>query len=305
MTRQAADDSGDEPRVGPRRRRPGRGRVTDVSAAARGLRVLTSDLRDLALDLQAGSYTRTTLAMFTHDLRRAVPSALGATIFFDLDTPTGVPKEIHLVERVLDPAEIASGLQIPLVLPQQSLHARVLFYASEPEAFDAVVTGLVALLDAQAGPVDASPTLPTSLVSPSVVAAQDFSLVNEALGVLISRGLTLTEARGDLQAEATRGRSDLPTAARRLLDGLPTRHGRRAGRLTRSPAPARVRQDQPTAGSATGASTAPREGARDAARGDGGRAVTGPAQSRSSALFLNQRVRNIISAARNGSTPRA
>jgi hypothetical protein len=175
--------------------------------------------------------------MFQRDLRQAVPSALGATISFDLDTPTGVPKTINLVERALDPAEIASGLQIPLVLPQQSLSGSVLLYASEPRAFADVVTGLVALLDAQAGLIDESPVLPSSTVRPSLVAVEDFSLVNEALGVLINRGYTLTEARFDLQNRATRGHTGLPAAARRLLDGLPTRHGPRAARLLTALAP--------------------------------------------------------------------
>jgi hypothetical protein len=229
MTQQASDDAG----ARSRRVRPSRPRVAE-GAGTRGLQVLASDLRDLALDLQAGSYTRTTAAMFQRDLRLAVPSALGATISFDLDTPTGTPKEIDLVERALDPGEIASGLRLPLVLPQQSLSGSVLLYASEPDAFTDVVEGLVALLDAQAGLVDASPELPSGTVSPSVVAVQDFSLVNEALGVLINRGFTLTEARGDLQDRATRGRTSLPEAARRLLDGLPTRHGPRAARLLAS-----------------------------------------------------------------------
>ena len=294
MTQRAVDD---DARVRPRWPRPFRARTIDVGGTTRALRVLASDLRDLALDLQAGSYTRTTVAMFQRDLRRAVPSALGATISFDLDTPTGIPKESNLVERTLEPAEIAAGLRIPLVLPQQSLGGRVLVYASEPGAFDDVVKRLAALLDAQAGPVDASPTLPSDPVRPSVVAVEDFSLVNEALGVLMNRGLTLTEARVDLQARAAEGRSGLPAAARRLLDGLPTRHGRRAARLLASLAPGASLPGRPStpAGGARGRRT---HGAAD-------RAVTGPAQSRSSALFLNHRVRNIISAARNGSTPRA
>jgi hypothetical protein len=214
-----------------RRSRPSRLRTADGGGAARGLRVLASDLRDLALDLQASSYTRTTAAMFQRDLRQAVPSALGASISFDLDAPTGTPKAINLVERALDPAEIASGLRIPLILPQQSLSGSVLLYASEPGAFTDVVKSLATLLDAQPELIDESPTLPSSTVRPSVVAVEDFSLVNEALGVLINRGFTLTEARVDLQDCATRDHTGLPGAARRLLDGLPTRHGARAARL--------------------------------------------------------------------------
>jgi len=201
-----------------------------VSETKNALRVLAADLRDLALDLQAGTYTHTTVAEFRRDLRQAVPSALGATISFDLDPPKGVMREINLVERTLDPVEIVAGLCIPLILPQQSLGGSVLFYACELGAFDDIVEDLLTLLDTEPGLVDQSPALPESPVSPSVVNVEDFSVVNDALGVLINRGDSLTEARADLQA-AAQADTGLPNAARTLLDGPPTRQGRRAVRL--------------------------------------------------------------------------
>lgn len=200
------------------------------SATGKALRMLAADLRDLALDLQAGSYTRTTVAMVQRDLRLAVPSALGASISFDLDAPTGIPKEINLLERTLDPSEIGAGLRIPLILPQQSLIGSILFYAGEPGAFDDVIQDLGALLDSHPGRVERSPRLPTTSVSPSVVEAEDFSVVNDALGVLINRGYSLTEARATLQDGASQAGAGLPRAARRLLDGLPARRKSRAAR---------------------------------------------------------------------------
>lgn len=207
---------------------PFRGADTSTRRALHGL---AADLRDLALDLQAGTYTRTTVAMLQRDLRRAVPSALGATISFDLDAPSGVPREIHLVERTLDPDDIAAGLRIPLILPQQSVSGSILFYAGEPGAFDDVARELLALLHTRPGLADHAPSLPAAPVSPSVVDVEDFSLVNDALGVLIHRGYSLAEARAGLQDRAAQDRSGLPQAARGLLDGLPTRGGRRAVRL--------------------------------------------------------------------------
>jgi hypothetical protein len=198
------------------------------------LQVLAADLRDLALDLQAGTYTRTTVAMVQRDLRRAVPSALGATVFFDLDTPSGVPKGINRCEQTLDPSEIAAGLRLPLILPQQSLSGWILCYAARPGAFDVVVEELLTLLDTDRALVDRAPGLPSSPVSPSLAEVEDFSVVNEALGVLISRGDSLTEARNSLQDDATQVRTGLPGAARALLDGRPTRRGRRAGSLLKS-----------------------------------------------------------------------
>lgn len=204
------------------------------SESSNALRVLAADLRDLALDLQAGTYTRTTVAMFHRDLRQAVPSALGATVAFDLDTPCGIPKKINLLERALDPLEIVAGLRIPLVLPQQSLRGSILFYASDRGAFDDIVKKLLTLLGLDPGLVDRSPTLPTGPISPSVVNVDDFSVVNDALGVLINRGDSLTEARTDLQDGAVQAQTGLPGAARTLLDGLPTRRGRRAMSLDSS-----------------------------------------------------------------------
>jgi hypothetical protein len=213
--------------IRPLQRDPGR-RRTDA------LRVLAADLRDLALDLQAGTYTRTTVAMVQRDLRQAVPSALGATVSFDLDLPTGTPKEMQLLERTLDPSEIAAGLRLPLILPQQSLAGSILLYAAEAGAFDDVVEDLLRLLHTDRRLIDQSPVLPSSPVSPSVLNVEDFSVVNDALGVLMNRGESLTEARTHLQDGAADAHAGLPDAARTLLGGLPTRHGRRAVSLLRS-----------------------------------------------------------------------
>jgi len=163
-----------------------------------GFSLRTCDLAlDLDLDLQAGSYTRTTVAILQRDLRRAIPSALGATVSFDLDVPCGTPKEMHLLERTLDPSEIATGLRFPRILPQRSLAGSILFYAAEPGVFDDVVEDLSMLVGMSRELIDQSPALP---VSPSVVNVEDFSVVNDALGVLMNRGDSLTEARTALQA---------------------------------------------------------------------------------------------------------
>ena len=226
------------------------GRRTSANQTREALRVLAADLRDVALDLQAGSYTRTTLAMFQRDLRRAVPSGLGATISFDLDAHSGVPKEMHLLERTLDPSEIAAGLRIPLTPPPQSIAGSVLLYASLRGAFDDVVEGLLTLLDSHTGLADLAPVLPHTPLSPSFGAVTDFSVVGDALGVLINRGLTLTEARADLHDCAAQAHISLPAAARKLLDGLPTRQGHHAASLFRTGVPvvpqASVGTDKPT-----------------------------------------------------------
>ena len=215
------------------------------------LQVLAADLRDLALDLQAGTYTRTTVAMLQRDLRQVVPSALGATVFFDLDTPSGIPKEINLCERTLDPSEILAGLRLPLILPQQSLTGWILFYAAQPGAFDDVVEDLLTLLGTDRALVDHAPELPSSPVSPSVADVEDFSVVNDALGVLISRGNSLTEARNSLHDYASQAQNGLPGAARTLLDGPPTRRGRRAVSLLKSLATVMAHHKRPPESSQT------------------------------------------------------
>jgi hypothetical protein len=220
-----------------------------ASATYQALRVLAADVRDLALDLQAGTYTRTTVAMLQRDLRRAVPSALGASISFDLDVPSGVPKTINLVERILDPDEIAAGLRLPLMLPQQSLRGSLLLYASKPGAFDDVVDDLSNMLNTPLDEADREPPLPRQPVSPSVVHVEDFSLVNDALGVLINRGHSLTGARNQLQDEASRTGTGLPRAARKLLDELPIRYKPGAAQLIKSVLPLVGNRRRPPASS--------------------------------------------------------
>jgi hypothetical protein len=199
-------------------------------------RALVADLGDLALDLRASSYSPTTLAMFQHDLRRRVPSALGATISFGHDEHVLGRREIHVLERTLDPGEIAAGLRVPLnkLSRAEPGGVSILFYASAASAFDGLVQDLFVLFPLRPKHIDQSPALPSSAVVPSVASLQNLSLVDQALGVLLGRGYSLSEGRSHLQDGATQAQTSLGEAARAVLDGFPTR--RSQGR-TSSPSP--------------------------------------------------------------------
>lgn len=198
-------------------RPPARPRHTAEAVAFGAARALAADLRDLGVDLEAGSYTSTTLAMFRRDLLRAVPSALGGTVRVETLEGHGSPVEIHLVDRTLHPHDIAAGLLLSLDQVREGLVGSVLLYAGQPGAFHDLAADLRATAGAESHQVDEHPPLPRQPVSPSVDGLQNFSLVNRALGVLIGRGYSLVQARTELADRAEQASTDLSHAAQRLL----------------------------------------------------------------------------------------
>lgn len=175
---------------------------------------LVADLRDLAVDLAEGGYTRTTLAMLDRDLRRCVPSALGATVSL-VRGPDRTPLQIHLVSRTLEPDEVRATLRIPLRGPDPAVDASITLYASRVVAFADLAADLT---DSLRVLVDQRPNLPQSPVEPGTSGLPDLTLVNIALGRLLNRGRTLAQARAELNKHATHHHTDLAGAARLLLD---------------------------------------------------------------------------------------
>ena len=183
---------------------------------------LSADLRDLAVDLAAGGYTRTIMAMLERDLRRSVPSALGATITLSRGHDHA-PVQIHLVARTLAPDEIRAALRFPLATPSltpestpgPTFSVSVTLYAARAVAFADLAADLADVLHVE---VDQQPPMPDSPISPGTSGLTDLTQVNIALGHLVNRGRTLVEARAELARLATHHRTDLADAARMLLD---------------------------------------------------------------------------------------
>ena len=179
-------------------------------------RELAADLRDLAVDLSAGGYTRTTLRMLERNLLRSVPSVLAATITLrNLRSGCGV--EVNLVRRIVEAGEVMSGLKVPLAALVPTLAGHTTFYASQPAAFADLVEDLATALRVPPHDLDQRVPPPSGAIRPGIEGLQDFSLVNRALGVLLNRGYELTAARTELQARAERSGTELVAAARAIL----------------------------------------------------------------------------------------
>jgi hypothetical protein len=183
-------------------------------------RSLAADLRALGVDLTATAYPREALGVLDRDLHRQVPSALGATITVTHAEVAECPMQINLVDRPVEPAEIAAALLIPLGDLAPPVTGHVVLYAGAAGAFAELVVALAAALDLAAGSFDQHPELPRSLISPGVTGFRSFAIVNRAVGVLVNRGRTVPEARIELRRRADQSRTGLPMAAQTLLDSV-------------------------------------------------------------------------------------
>ncbi|SDU86449.1 hypothetical protein SAMN04488544_1152 [Microlunatus sagamiharensis] len=173
-------------------------------------RALVADLHDLAVDLAVGGYTRTALAMLERDLHRCAPSALGATITLDRG-PHHAAVQAHVVPRVLQPAEVRSALRIPLPMSDDAVEASITLYAAAECAF-------ADLAHALGVTPDLATALPDRPIEPGIQGLTDLTTVNIALGHLLNRGRTLSQAREELAHLAQHRHTDLARAARLLLD---------------------------------------------------------------------------------------
>lgn len=177
-------------------------------------RALVADLHDLAVDLAVGGYTRTALAMLERDLHRCAPSALGATITLDRG-PHHAAVQAHLVPRVVQPHEVRSALRIPLPVSDHAVDASVTLYAAAECAFADLAADLAHALGVTP---DLATALPDRPIEPGTQGLTDLTTVNIALGHLLNRGRTLSQAREELAHLAQQRHTDLARAARLLLD---------------------------------------------------------------------------------------
>lgn len=180
-------------------------------------RALAADLRDLAVDLTVDGYTRTTIAMIEHNLRRNVTSVLGASITLDTPTSPETPVVVNFVTRTISPSEIADVLEVALpgLVPPRT--ASVVFYAAEPDAFAQLRPLLLGELHLDPTAVEAHRPWPTTPISPHIDGLRDFAIVNRALGVLLHRGHTLDSARVELARLAALTETGITAAAEHVL----------------------------------------------------------------------------------------
>lgn len=181
-------------------------------------RALAADLRDLAVDLSAGGYTRTTLAMLDRNLRRSVVSTLGSTVTLVAAAPTGATISVNFVSRVVEPHEIAAALGSPSDrwFPGQRFDRLQLQRTRRLRA-----PRRRAGRSAGPGPARGRPAPDGAehprLAERNVEGLEDFSLLNRALGVLMNRGYSVDEARAELGLHAQRSHTAVTAAAQTLL----------------------------------------------------------------------------------------
>lgn len=217
---------------GPRSGRPKPLLMTIFSALTERLSVLTMSLDSPGADLQA------VLDVLTDDLRAAIPSFLGLTVTLD---QVGGPVTLTAVNLDLALAAEAS-LEIPLdAINGSATGGTMVCYARQSGSFvtlaetgrgcrvDGRVLGRRSGPEAGAGterhvrptrgirPGRQLPSGPDPAEPVGVSGLGDLTVVNRAIGVLISRGDSPAEAHVELLHRAARGALSLPDVARKVL----------------------------------------------------------------------------------------
>ncbi|GAB2586105.1 hypothetical protein GCM10009593_26440 [Microlunatus antarcticus] len=193
----------------------------DLDALASPARVDIALLTGLRhLDIDPGR----ALALL-EDLTRVVPSMLGMSISLEPNEHGGTALDINLVPHTLEAGDVASALRLTGQQLTPGTATVVTFYANLPGAFAEEAAALLATGRVRPDDLDQDPALPTAPVRPGVFGLDDSAAVQHALGVLVERGLSLTQAQAELNDNAHASASTvLPRAAQRPLHA--TQHPR-------------------------------------------------------------------------------
>lgn len=180
-------------------------------------RLLIADLEDLAIDLAESSYSQTTIEMVQRNLKRSVGSALGASVA----VPAAEGREgasLNLIGKTVQPGEVASTLSVPLRHFRSGLDGDITFYASAPHAFSRLASDLAEALGLFPSALDQRPQRPVEPLHPAVRGLQDLAVINEAVGILVGRGLRLDRARAEMRRRADLAGTGLLAAAHEIRD---------------------------------------------------------------------------------------
>ena len=136
-----------------------------------------------------------------------------------LDAPLASYGEVfvHLLGRVVEPAEIQGWLHLDLDLLMPDLSGRVTFYTVEHDGLTELARDLETGLSLEAGELDRTPIELDGPLVPGVRGLDDLTVLNHALGVLLHRGLTLDAARDELRRRAAETQQTLTHVARAVL----------------------------------------------------------------------------------------
>lgn len=174
---------------------------------------LLADLSDWRINLHARSFTQASIDLLLHNLRSAVPSALGYTLV--LVSAPGLPEvSITVVDGRLTSGQVRSTVTFDLPVAHE-VTADVTFYAGEASAFDRLATLLGSSETFAGEDIRLAGSLDDE-VQAGVRGLADHIKVNYAIGVLLARGRSSEEAERHLQRLADRLGS-LEAAAEHLL----------------------------------------------------------------------------------------
>lgn len=176
----------------------------DLSELDQDLYPLTDDLMDSVRSLK-------------RDAALAVRSLLGLTLTL---TSNSQPITLTSIADWVEPADIRSSLAIDLASSAApGIVGEVTFYAERPNAFAELAVDLTYILPVRGSNVRLDTALTPDLTS-GLSGLRDLSLVNRALGVLISRGHTRQSAfdqltqRAATPADLRQAAGDIVRAAR-------------------------------------------------------------------------------------------
>ncbi len=190
--------------------------MTIIAALAAGLRLLTETLDDPGADVADG------LRQLTLDAAAAVSSYLGLSLVLPVRDP---PFTISVLADGAVAGDIRTSLHVPLPGLDSGPHPAMalILYAEAPGAFVDLAADLAWLTKRAPTEftLDAHLAVPAGTdIAGRLQAASD---IDQAIGVLISRGYTPEQAdsRLDASAGAGAGETDRHAAARAILDTVP------------------------------------------------------------------------------------
>jgi hypothetical protein len=189
--------------------------VDDSQDLVEGLSLLSDALGDPATDL------RVILDVLTTELAAAVSGYLGLTVAVQV-------AENPVVVTTLDVdagADVTATLMLPL-LPLAGITGSVVFYSGRAGAFRSLVLDAGRIFN-PAGPAVLDSHLPAATAPADPVGIRGLTAlcaVNQAVGVLITDGFTVSGAGAELRRRAGRNGQTLPAAADQLLRGLGDPH---------------------------------------------------------------------------------
>ena len=175
------------------------------------LNELTTALDDPGTDLQA------ILEVLIDDMSTVVSSFMGLTMTLPQD---GFPVTLTAVETDLLPVSGASLELMLSPLPGVGVGSSVVFYARQPGAFVDLAADLRRVFGTAGGMV-LDGHLPGASDPPhraGVTGLVELGLVNRAVGVLITRGYTPSEAHSELRRRAADSRRSVLDAASDVLN---------------------------------------------------------------------------------------